>query len=238
MTAPKAGSKFATREQWLEAAIEEFRGLFEQVGYPLPERIHVSCGWGYGRAHAETKDIAGQCWSGMQSEDGAPHVFISPMLSMAYEVLSVLMHELIHCAMDPEMDHGKKFAACAKMIGLEGPMRATRPSMELAMELESVAAANGTLGPYPHSPIELLPTLAVNDPAARPRVAVGGGRGTTAPAPQTNRWVNVACPTCPGSRSKNRTVRLSRTALAEGAPICGRIHPETGAPCMETMQEV
>lgn len=237
MTAPKPGTKFDTREQWLEAAIKEYRGLFEQVGYPLPERIHVSCGWGYGRAHAESKDIGGQCWSGIQSHDGAPHVFIGPMLHEADEVLGTLLHELIHCALDPEMSHGKEFAKCAKALGLEGPMRSTRPTMELALDLAAAAASNGPLGPYPHSPIEMLPSLAVNDPKRQAVVAVGGGRGTTAPAPQVNRWVGVRCPTCPGVRGGHRVVKMSRTALEQGAPLCGRRDPETGERCMEEMVE-
>ena len=34
-----------TREAWLEAAIDQFRPLFDAVGAPLPERVKVTCGW-------------------------------------------------------------------------------------------------------------------------------------------------------------------------------------------------
>lgn len=238
MSTPITGRKYATREQWLEAAIEEFRPTFEQIGYPLPERVHVSCGWGYGKAHAEAKDIAGQCWSGTQSEDSYPHVFIGPMLHRPVEVLGTLIHELIHAALDPEMSHGKSFKAAATTLGLVGPMRATVPDLPTGLQYEMLAAEGGVLGPYPHSPIELLPSLSVNDPAARPVVAVGGGRGTTAPAPQVSRWLNVRCPDCMGPTGRgHRVVKISRSGFEQGAPLCGAVlDAETGQRCLQEMQ--
>lgn len=243
MTQPGArpATKYRTREEWLEAAVEEFRGTFEQIGYPLPERVHVSCGWGYGKAHAESKDVAGQCWSGTQSADSAPHVFISPMLHDPVEVLGTLVHELIHAAIDPDMSHGKEFKEAATALGLVGPMRSTVPDLMTGLEYGNLAAADGALGPYPHAPIELLPSLAVNDPAARPVVAVGGGttatgRATTAPAPQVSRWVNVRCPRCPSPTGRGqRVAKVSRSTFEEGAPLCGRRDPESGVVCTEPM---
>ena len=35
----------ATREEWLGALVDALRPVFAELGYPLPDRIRVSCGW-------------------------------------------------------------------------------------------------------------------------------------------------------------------------------------------------
>ena len=45
-----------TREAWLHRAIEAFRPRFDEVGLPLPGRLHVSVGFGYS-SRAESKYI-------------------------------------------------------------------------------------------------------------------------------------------------------------------------------------
>jgi len=37
-----------TREAWLHRAIEAFRPRFSEIGLPLPGKLHVSVGFGYG----------------------------------------------------------------------------------------------------------------------------------------------------------------------------------------------
>jgi hypothetical protein len=58
-----------TREAWLHRAIETFRPRFDEVGLPLPGKLHVSVGFGYS-SRAESKYILGQCWARRASADG------------------------------------------------------------------------------------------------------------------------------------------------------------------------
>lgn len=199
-----------TREAWLENAIAQLRPRFVEIGMPLPERIHVSVGFGYG-AKAESKIIAGQAWATFMSADGVNHVFISPALDDTARVLDVLVHELIHVADDLAHGHGKEFAEAATRLGLVGKMTATTASPELADELFLLATE---LGHYPHGKLD--PTSV--------RVAVpagpGGipGRGRTGPATQRNRHHLCRCPI------DGYQVRITSKWLAVGLPSCPAGH--------------
>lgn len=221
------------RESWLVKAIDVyFRPLFAQLGYKIPDVVHVSVGWGAGRAGAESKDIAGQCWSGMASpKDNAPHVFISPMLSDPIEVLGTLAHELVHATLDPVMDHGKEFRTLATAIGLTGKMTATTADVVTAAQYVLLTEPSGDLGPYPHSAIEILslPTR------AREPQTVGGPkprRVSSGPAKQEARWVKVVCP----DHESAPVVRTSRRTVEDGrAPLCGESVDDHGTPCGQRM---
>jgi hypothetical protein len=200
------------RERWLEQAIDTYwRPLFEQVGFPLAERFHVSVGFGYG-ARRENGKLLGQCWSRTQSKDTVNHIFISPEIDDTVDVLRTLGHELIHTALDSDdgiMDgHTKRFAEIATRLGFEGPMTETPVSVQLGLELLTVADA---LGEYPHG--ALLVEAPARVPSKDPAL-VGGGRTHTGPRRQTNRHVKVTCPHCAYS------VRTTRAMLDRGLPRC------------------
>jgi hypothetical protein len=201
-----------TRERWLELAIETyFRSKFDQVGFPLAARFHVSVGFGYG-AKRENAKLLGQCWSRIQSADSVNHIFISPEIDDTMEVLRTLGHELIHSALDSDegiMDgHTKRFAEIATRLGFNGPMTQTPASIELQADLITVAAA---LGEYPHG------ALRVNVPArvtSKDPAYTGGGRVHAGPPRQSNRHVKCECPCC------GYTVRTTHKWIAVGAPRC------------------
>jgi hypothetical protein len=85
-----------TREAWLHRAIEAFRPRFTEIGLPLPDKVHVSVGFGYS-SRAESKYILGQCW--------APAA-----------TLISLLHELIHAADDCQSGHKGAFAEAATRL--------------------------------------------------------------------------------------------------------------------------
>jgi hypothetical protein len=202
------------RERWLEAAIDTYwRPRFVEVGYPLPERFHVSVGFGYA-AKRENAKLMGQCWSRIQSADGVPHIFVSPEIDDTAEVLRVLGHELIHSALDSDegiMDgHVKRFAEIATRLGFEGRMTETPASLELIAELFTVAEA---LGEYPHGALHVKVTQVVL--AGTPTDwRKGGGRVHTGPPAQSNRHIALQCPCC-GYR-----VRTTAKWIALGVPRC------------------
>lgn len=234
-------STFADREEWLHRALETYmRPLFRQLGYRLPDVIHLSVGFPFGKkgTPGESKDIPGETWSGVHSGDNHPHVFISPFESDAIVVLETLLHECVHCYLDPDMSHDdglggnmadKPFRVIATAIGLVGHLDATRADgwlREIFAQMVGEPTTDpdgntvgGELGPYPHPALMLLPSLAVNDPQAVVPATTGRApRTTSGPAKQRNRWITVKCPKHPGAP----TVHSTRTAILEGrAPLCG-----------------
>lgn len=199
-----------TREGWFHRATDAFRPRFVEVGYPLPDTIHISSGFSYG-ARAENGTILGTTWKRCKSADGNNHVFISPEDSDTARILETLLHELIHVALDCEDGHRKRFAEIATRLGFEGPMTETPAGMALALELITMAEA---LGEFPHSALNPRPVRVPVD-ANVPDGATITINPTSGPKPQRNRRHKCECPTC------GYNVLISTKWLTEAAPPCG-----------------
>lgn len=200
-----------TRESWLHRAIEAFRPRFIEIGYELPEKIHVSIGFSFG-SKRENKVIAATTWHRAASEDGVNHLFISPEDSDTARILETLLHELIHVVLDNEDGHKGRFAEIATRLGFDGPMTTTPASIALAMDLVVLATE---LGDFPHG--KLTVPVSVKTPDL---VGVGTGgvvlNPTSGPRPQRNRYMKVVCPgDCAYS------VRMSRSQINRALPLCG-----------------
>lgn len=216
---PKAAPvREITREEWLHRAIDALRPEFEKVDFPLPEKIHVSVGFGYG-AKRESATILGQCWSSGSSEDGVNHLFISPEMKDEARVLDVLIHELVHAADDCKSGHKGAFATAAKALGLTGKMTATVATPELAEKLRELAVS---LGSYSHATLYPMgkpirpqadpkPEGPEEDPEEETPVHSG-------PKKQGTRMIKVACNKeceCGGY-----VVRTTAKWIEVGMPIC------------------
>jgi hypothetical protein len=206
-----------TREEWLHLAIDALRPEFEKIDFPLPEKIHVSVGFGYG-AKRESATILGQCWASRVSEDGVNHIFISPEMNDAARVLDVLIHELVHAADDCASGHKGAFAKAAKALGLTGKMTATVATPELTEKLRELAKG---LGPYAHAtlypmgkPIQPKTEPSPEDPEEDPEEPpVSSG-----PKKQGTRMVKVMCSKeceCGGM-----ILRTTEKWLEVGMPFC------------------
>lgn len=210
-----------TREDWLHRAAKELGSMIHQVsGIEVPA-AHISMGFG---GLSYERGVRGVCWHTSRSDDNRNHVFISPELNDTGVVLLVLLHELIHVALNNADGHKKMFAEIATRLGLTAPFTTATPDIELTAQLMVIAAE---LGEFPHAGLHARVAAPVGDPVTI------GAPGTpvpisSGPRQQVNRWVSVTCPSHGGS------VRLSRTALAEGAPFCGR-RDEQGIPCLTEM---
>lgn len=211
------GALRQTRELWLENAVDQLRPRFLEIGFPLPERVHVSVGFGYG-SRRENARILGQTFSTMASKDGVNHVFISPEIDDTTAVLGIVMHELVHVALDCEDGHRGRFAEAATRLGLEGKMTEALPGDLLVFELVTMAAA---LGDYPHGAIDMdvvhAPQRTPVGPDGQPVPRVHSG-----PAAQRNRYLKVVC------TQDGYTVRMVRRWLDAGAPRCGICGGEMG----------
>ena len=198
-----------TREAWLHGAVEMLRPKFEEIGLPVPEKLHLSVGFGFG-ARKESATILGQAFARTVSVDQVNHIFISPEIGDTTGVLATLLHELIHAADDLQSGHKGRFAESAVRLGLEGRMTATQPGIELAAELMTMAEV---LGEYPHGRLE---TSMITSPAEVPVGPEGNPvpRPYSGPARQTNRSIKMVAPDC------GYTVRTTRMWLETGVPLC------------------
>lgn len=160
-----------SREEWLGRMVDAFRPEFASHGYPLPERIRVSCGWPSRSALSGKVQRIGEAWSHRCSDDGAHETFLSPVLADPIDVGATLVHELVHHAVGVEHGHKGPFRTLALAVGLAGKMTATTAGDALRERLHAVAAE---LGPYPHA-------------------ALNGASGKKK---QTTRMLKVACDSC------------------------------------------
>lgn len=209
-------STYSARESWLHAAVEIFRPRFEEIGFPIPEKLRVAVGFGPTGARQENSKILGVCLHTSCTADGVNEIWISPEDADTASMLATLIHELIHAALNLEDGHKGKFAEAATRLGLEGKMTATTPGLQLLVELVTIAE---TLGQYPGSKVDLTSII--------DRVPVGTDgkplpRSSSGPKRQTNRQLLLVCDegakgdcACGGYK-----VRTSRQWIEIGLPSC------------------
>lgn len=181
----------ATREEWLVAAVELLRPMFDAdaIGKPVPKRVQISVGW----AKRPGKGI-GWCYPAEAVADGAATtIFISPEReSDEILILCTVLHEMVHAADNCESGHRGWFAKTVKAFGFNGkPTSSQDPGDALRAILKAHA---DTLGPYPHLPLEL------------------GGGADVAPK-QTTRQLKAVC-------ACGYTIRVSRKWIDQGLPTC------------------
>jgi len=166
--------------------------MFEDVGFPLPEKIRASCGFPSKGALAKKAKRVGEAWSSEMSEDQHFETFVTPMIADALEVAAIQVHELCHCAVGLTCKHRKPFTIAARAIGLEGRMTATEAGEELTIKLEELIEE---IGPYPHA--KLVYSSSPKKQTTRmvlvrcPKLECGYQVRTT------KKWIEIGVPTCP-----------------------------------------
>ncbi len=187
-----AKTKYATREQWLNAAIALLTPEFN--GYKVPQKIRVACGFPSKNALSAKKQRIGECWSDSASEGKYFELFISPVLNDIagpQGVLSTLIHEMVHATVGLQCGHKGEFKKCALSIGLEGKMTATYAGATLLERFKVVAKQ---LGGYPHDRLSAM---------------------TNGKKKEACRLLKANCPDC------GYVVRVTRKWIDEaGLPIC------------------
>lgn len=188
-----------SREDWLNAAVNELRPQFAKAGYVLPEKIHVSCGWPGGGGGRKNKRI-GECWAPGASADGHFEMFLSPVLADSARVLDVLVHELVHVAVGFKAGHRAPFAKCAAAMYLQAPWTATTAAPGFDTEIEApVLKALGCA--YPHAAMQRGDHTGPKKQGARLVKCQCGGCGAV--WRMTRIWIEQAdeglrCPVCGG----------------------------------------
>ena len=135
-------------EEWLRAASMEFADDFERAGYEMPSRMRFAIAF---PSTGRFGKRVGECWADDISRDHTHEIFIRADRDDPIEVLSILVHEIVHALVGSAAKHGPLFRKCALAIGLEGPMRHTTASPPLVDRLTEIA---GKIGPLPHAALD------------------------------------------------------------------------------------
>lgn len=178
------------REQWLQEATGIMRPWFERLDITLPT-VHVSVGFPSRGALSTRRKVIGQCWGAQCSSDGAPHVFITPLLHDPIKVLETLVHEHVHAAVGSAAKHGPIFRRPAVALGLTGKMPETVAGPELRERLNDLIVK--VLPPYPHP---VLTHVNIKKQTTRLLKAQCGECGYTVRV--TQKWLDISgAPLCP-----------------------------------------
>lgn len=112
------------------------------------------------------------CVPGEASDDGAPHIFIHPVISNSTRAAGTLVHQLCHAALYSR-SHGLSFRRLATAVGLVGKMTKTMEGpLFVTMMMPAIIER---VGPYPHAALRQIRGL---EP------------------PKQSRMIRVTCPHC------------------------------------------
>lgn len=135
-----------TREEWLMTLVENLRPVFEEKGFPIPEKVRASVGIPKGKRTA-----IGQCFSPKASETEYTEIFISPKLADSLDVAQTFVHELIHAAVGVEEGHKGNFKVMAGKMNLGGKMTATVRTPEFDEWMTPIIEK---IGKFPHEKLD------------------------------------------------------------------------------------
>jgi hypothetical protein len=141
------------REHWLERLVQGVMPIFQEADLGCPP-VHISTGFPSKNALGKGKRRIGECWDGIQSSSGHPHIFITPLLVQPIEVAATVVHELVHAAIGCEHGHKGPFKRAMVKVGLEGKATATTASAELVDRL--MREILPPLGAYPHAGLTFM----------------------------------------------------------------------------------
>lgn len=179
-----------TREEYLTAAMNKARPHFEKAGYTIPQNVRVSCGLPSTKAFASTKRAIGEAWASTNTRDKHFEIFISPTIDDPRQVLTTLVHELVHVTVGLKAGHKGQFIECARKVGLLSPWTQSAASDDLA---DRIGQWISQLGDYPHAALTKM---------------------TNGQKKQTTRLIKCNCPEC------GYTIRTTMKWLLTAEPVC------------------
>ena len=179
---------YATREEWLVAAVEEFRAVFAAQAVPIPAKVRVSCGF---PSTAKRSGAIGECWADTASADKSMEIMVSPVLSDTHRVVDVLVHELCHTTAGA-MNHGVAFRKVADAMHLiPSALKGYKATSAGPAFKQAFGPIIDGLGEYPHAELSMS-TRKVQ--ATRMLKAVCPSCGYTIRL--TAKWAAQGLPTC------------------------------------------
>lgn len=180
----------SNREQWLNAAVDELRPIFDAVSFTLPDKIRVTCGFPSSRARAN-QAFLGEHWPPSASSDGHHEILISPIVDDKVQVFSTLVHELAHSATVGH-GHDRLFLKCVRSLWLEGKATATYAGDTFKQNFNNILA---DLGPYPHAKLNV--DAIRKKQSTRLLKAVCGHKDCEYTVRLSQTWADKGLPVCP-----------------------------------------
>lgn len=181
-----------TREDWLMAAVEELRFIFELMGKPLPQRIRTSCGY---PLHYKRNRKLGDVHASTDSADASMEIFIAPSVSDPVAVFTVLLGQLCRTT-SGALSYGSPFAEIAFAVGLEpvnlmdsNPWQNTKGNKGFNDQYGDLIKGLGT---YPHAELHINEK---KTQSTRMLKAFCSNCGYTVRL--TTKWALMGMPTCP-----------------------------------------
>ncbi|MGC2836197.1 MAG: hypothetical protein WA238_19145 [Methylocella sp.] len=132
MQKPRTVNDHTSRESYLRTATNELRPYFAKLDLTLPDKIRYAVAF---TSLGKKGKVAGECWQAGASDDGHHEIIIRTDFADPPEVLGILVHELLHAALLPDVKHGKDFREAALRVGLDGHMRHALPGAVLKERL-------------------------------------------------------------------------------------------------------
>jgi len=161
----------STREEWLMNAVEEFRPMFADAGFPICAKIRVSCA--FPTTHRRSGAL-GQAFPDVASADRAFEIMVAPSLDQPRDVVAVLVSQLCH-ATNGALSHATvAYQRAAEAMGLTWRGKPTwRHTMAGPDFVSRFGIIIDGLGDYPHA------ALSVEGPKT-----------------QSTRMLKAICPSC------------------------------------------
>lgn len=176
------------RENWLNSAVVELRPVFDSLGYPLPAKIKVSCGFPSRHARSLNRAI-GEHWSDKVSQGANHEILISPVVDDPVEVFAILCHELAHSASDGD-GHRGRFPHIVKGLLLEGKPTSTKAGQAFKDQFKALIEG---LGEYPHEKLN----VGANRKTQSTRMLKASCPSCGYTIRLSSKWANVGLPSCP-----------------------------------------
>lgn len=129
-----------TRPEWLRLAVRALRVVFAELELePPPYQLVVTAG----RIQPTKDNEIGWSWT----QGSVSYIALdTDAVASDVEILAVLAHELIHCAVGVELGHNGAFRPAWRKLGYEGLPTEVAIGEPLQCVLEAIASQ---LGPWP-----------------------------------------------------------------------------------------
>jgi len=181
-----------TREDWLTAAVEELRPMFDLLGKPLAKNIRVSCGY---PLNFKRNKRLGDCHASTESADKAMEIFIAPTVDKPLEVFTVLLSQLCRTT-SGALSYGTSYGAIASTMQLEGSATGWKVIGRSPSFTETYLDMINGLGTYPHAEMSMREVKTQNTRMLKAFCPVCNYTVRV-----SSKWALLGLPTCPLDQS-------------------------------------
>lgn len=149
---PLPDARFATREEWLTAAVEELRPFFNLASHPVARSIRVTCGF---PSNYRRSRLHGECWASTASRDGTYEIMVSPTLADPIRVFATLVEQMTHTVAGAMGLTSTYRQVATDMLLLPDAARGWKQCSFGEAFIAAYVDIIDSLGPYPHAELDL-----------------------------------------------------------------------------------